>query len=1018
MKRLLFLFLMLYSIAISAQNSEFRASWVITWDYISASSTVEENKARIIQILENHKKANMNAVLWQVRQSGSVYYQSSYEPWGSYAGGVDPGFDPLAFVIEEAHKRGMEVHAWFNTFMISSMAADRVTAQHPDWICTNGDGTAMTKYYALSPGIEAVREYTRDVAMEIVNNYDIDGLHLDYIRWNEYDNADMTTTKKSEEFPLDGMISEEKLTRLKSLKSETTRFIFDQYHPYSGGVPSGYSSWADWRRASVTEFVEMLHDSIQQVKPYVRLSAAALGKYMLGGETGWNGYYVVFQDAALWFNQGYVDQLTPMHYHWLTGSAFLSELESDWEPYIGTGISAGRMYTVGPGSYILVNNDVLENHEQIVTSCRTKDWVDGFQFFSYGTWRDNNYFSTAAESFFSRKTRIREIQMMTAPAEPSLSIAKIDSLHYSLTVTPGDLGNRWYVIYRSADATFDSENDDIIFTTFGNSEFTTDDQFSGLQNYNGKYYYFALAYNRYWNGSQPSASVITDDIPSLAPVVTATTPDENGSIAVSDAIAFTFSKTMDESSLAGAFQISPSAATSFIWSAEGKILTVSFPGNLSYDTDYTVTLGSNLTDVNGKALDGDGDGVPGEDFVLNFMTSPQDSRGPEIKSSTVADMATGVDIGSVFSFAFDELILGSSLTASSISFETSTGQSVSFKYSVYQIDGTRTVVSVQPDDVLDYSKDYLLTFDGSISDILGNTIGSDIVWHFRTSTWGYSSEKIIDEFSAVTSWKAPTYSGSTVGVISASCTFSLNTDYALPAAAAKNSSALAFEWNPDVTSHLIREYLDPASTPGLVTFDTTYVLQVYIYGDSSNTKFRFCIDENDGAAYTDHEVSTWYTINWYGWKLVEWKMSDASSIGSWISANNTLAGPYYRTDSYQLSMDSQSDVSGILYFDRYRAVKKTNHSTGIENVTFDDDIISCRPNPSSGQSNLVLKITEDDKYTVNVYNLGGQLIDVLLSEDLPVGEYCYPFGERYKSGVYIIEIRTRTARRCIRFIKS
>ena len=92
------------------QNKEFRAIWVITWEYISGSSSVEENKARIREILDNHQKANMTSVLFQVRQGGTAYYNSSFEPWGSYAGASYPGFDPLSYAIEEAHKSVLLCH--------------------------------------------------------------------------------------------------------------------------------------------------------------------------------------------------------------------------------------------------------------------------------------------------------------------------------------------------------------------------------------------------------------------------------------------------------------------------------------------------------------------------------------------------------------------------------------------------------------------------------------------------------------------------------------------------------------------------------------------------------------------------------------------------------------------------------------------------------------------------------------------------------------------------------------------
>ncbi len=103
--RLSFLFLLLlllFAKIYSEGNTEFRSVWVITWEHISASSSAEENKARVRLILDNVKKANMNAVLWQARQSGTAYYNSAYEPWGYYAGYQYPGYDPLAYAIEEA----------------------------------------------------------------------------------------------------------------------------------------------------------------------------------------------------------------------------------------------------------------------------------------------------------------------------------------------------------------------------------------------------------------------------------------------------------------------------------------------------------------------------------------------------------------------------------------------------------------------------------------------------------------------------------------------------------------------------------------------------------------------------------------------------------------------------------------------------------------------------------------------------------------------------------------------------
>ena len=320
--------------ATSPLKKEFRATWVITWEYISSSQNASETMNRIDQIMDNHVAANMNAVFFQVRQSGTSYYLSSYEPWGYYAGYENPGFDPLQYAVNSAHSRGLEIHAWFNVFQASSTHEGTPSQEHPDWICRDRDGNPMTSSRSLSPGLEEVRQYTTNVAMEIVNNYNIDGLHLDYIRWNEYSSGSLQMLPEGqvEEINMiDGSIHPETLYQLEN--NRTGRYLYDVDHPYSDGVPEGFSSWEDWWRTSVTTFVSTLHDSIQAVKPYVRLSAAVLGRYNWGG---WQGYGTVYQDGALWFNQGFVDQLTPMHYHWTTSNGFAQMLQGSNESWSRT----------------------------------------------------------------------------------------------------------------------------------------------------------------------------------------------------------------------------------------------------------------------------------------------------------------------------------------------------------------------------------------------------------------------------------------------------------------------------------------------------------------------------------------------------------------------------------------------------------------------------------------------------------------------------------------------------------
>ncbi len=519
MLKWILLLLITCSAAYSASNTEFRSTWVITWNYGSAGTT---SKSAIRAILDRHVEANMNAVLWQVRQSGTAYYNSSYEPWGYYVGGTSPGFDPLDFALKEAHKRGLEFHAWVNCFHTSSTVNGAPAAEHPEWVCTNQDGEFMTSRRCLSPGLPEVRDYTVDVIKEIVQNYDVDGVHLDFVRWNEYDKSDMSSSLSIEDQiqVLDGHFIAQKLAKGSALDAGG-RYIYDAEHPYSDGIPDGFSTWADWRRWTVTEFIKTLEQEVHALKPWVRISAAALGNYKWGG---WNGYYTVFQDAALWFNEGYIDQLTPMHYHWSTPKGFHEMLVGPngdnqafdcWGRYIQDGIEDGRLFTVGPGSYILEDANRWNNHPDIVRIVREVPWADGFQFFSYGQWFERDYWSTAAEEFFTNQAKIRATGLMDdqSPNPPDLTVTMLDSSTYELTIQPTDESEDtgWYALYRKMTPTLDPASDEVMDIVFSDSAFTVIDTiFNGQST---EHYYGVTAIDRFWNESTPSNLYKTVPVP-------------------------------------------------------------------------------------------------------------------------------------------------------------------------------------------------------------------------------------------------------------------------------------------------------------------------------------------------------------------------------------------------------------------------------------------------------------------------------------------------------------------------
>jgi uncharacterized lipoprotein YddW (UPF0748 family) len=988
-----------YSIP-QTNNQEFRSIWVVTWEYINGGSSPEVNKTRIRTILDNMKAANMTSVLWQIRQAGTAYYNSSYEPYGSYAGGTYPGFDPLQYALDEAHKRGMELHAWFNVFASGSTAQGTPAQQHPEWICRDRDGIPMAQNIALSPGLPAVRNYLVDVAMEVIRNYDVDGFHLDYVRWNEYTNSGFVDKTADETLP-DGIITAAQMQDIST--NLAGRYLYDVDHPYSSGVPPGYASWENWWRSSVTEFVRVLQDSIKSEKPWVKLSCAALGKY---NWSGWNGYNIVYQDAALWFNSGYVDQIAGMHYHWTTGSGFLGMLTNAcpecWGMFLQPGIAAGRLYSVGPPSYILHENNIWNNHQDIVNATRTVDWVDGFQFFSYASWRDRNYFNEAANTFFRKKTKVRNsIPSTESITTPQLQIAKIDSLNYRLTIIPPALSKPyWFVLYRSPNNNFSRDTSEIVAVRFDDSIFTVNETFNGLQDFNGSYRYSVTMLNRFWKESELSNIVLTDPIPSYAPVVVSTNPAEGDTVLISAPIEITFSKSMNLSNLNQKLEFLPPVEITNILTEPKKITITTLPRE--YNLNYTLRIDSLLRDVNGRMLDGNSDGIEGDPFYLNFVSAGPDTIGPAIITTSPA-LLDSADIESVLSFVFNEPVLSSSVTGNVILYENSLvvpAEVVIYNYS------SSAVINVKPAQPFKRNSSYTCVLKKQIKDQYGNEMSEDFNLAFSSRNEGYSVKTVIDDFTNETGWEQPGYSGSTSGILVPPTRFGYSTAVYLPSTSPKKAALLAYKWNPDVTPHLIREYLSggPARE---ITFDTSYTIQVYVHGDGSGSLLRFAIDESVGGAWPNHEVSKWIKINWIGWKLVEWDLGDPSLVGTWIG-NEILDGTAYRIDSFQLTDTAGSASEGLIYFDNFRVVKKTYSVTSLaENNSVPDvfRLYQNYPNPFNPETVISFDVDIAGQVSLEVFDILGRKIRTLISDELSPGNYKINFdASDLSSGQYVYRI--------------
>ncbi len=274
---------------------EFRAVWVATVANIDWPSKpglpVEKQKQEALAILDTVQKLNMNAVVFQVRPHCDAFYQSNLEPWSYYLTGTqgqapNPFYDPLKFWIEEAHKRGLELHAWFNPYRAhhpkgGEVSKVSVVNTRPEIVKKLEKG-----YYWLDPAKKETQDYSFNVVMDVLRRYDVDGIHFDdyFYPYPSYNNN-------------------------KNFPDEDTWQAYLQ----AGGTLSR----KDWRRNAVNTFIQKLYREIKKEKPWVKFGLSPFGLYRPGQPpsiSGFDQYDVLYADARLWLNEGWLDYFTPQLY--------------------------------------------------------------------------------------------------------------------------------------------------------------------------------------------------------------------------------------------------------------------------------------------------------------------------------------------------------------------------------------------------------------------------------------------------------------------------------------------------------------------------------------------------------------------------------------------------------------------------------------------------------------------------------------------------------------------------------
>ena len=269
---------------------EFRAAWIQSVNGQFRGMPTEKLKQNLIGQLNSLQKAGINAIIFQVRPEADALYASRLEPWSRFLTGVqgkapEPYWDPMQFMIDECHKRGMEFHAWINpyrtkTTLKSELAHNHVYNIHPEWFVTYGD-----QLY-FDPALPESRRHICMVVSDIVSRYDVDAIHMDDYFY--------PYPIKGKDFPDDASFA---------------RF---------GG---GFSNKADWRRSNVNVLIKKLHETIREIKPWVKFGVSPFGIYRnessdpLGSKTkGLQNYDDLYADVLLWAREGWIDYNIPQIY--------------------------------------------------------------------------------------------------------------------------------------------------------------------------------------------------------------------------------------------------------------------------------------------------------------------------------------------------------------------------------------------------------------------------------------------------------------------------------------------------------------------------------------------------------------------------------------------------------------------------------------------------------------------------------------------------------------------------------
>jgi uncharacterized lipoprotein YddW (UPF0748 family) len=422
-------------------SREFRGVWVATvgnMDWPSrAGLPTDSAKQELTHILDAAEAIGLNAVFFQVRPAGDALYASKLEPWSEYLTGrqgraPDVAWDPLAFAVKEAHARGLELHAWFNPYRAKDpsgkgpAAATHFSRQYPAYAKRYGT------YTWFDPGEPLVLRHAVRVILDVLQRYDVDGIHLDDYFYP------YPVQRRRRDVPFPDATSWAKYQRA-----------------------GGKLSRDDWRRENVNRLVDTLHREIAKVKPWVRFGISPFGIWRPGepaSVTGFDAYERIYADARLWLSRGWVDYLVPQLYWGVEqdGQRFPDLLrwwqaQNDSARHVWPGLAD---YKLAEGRRPWPANEILRQ----IDTTRAVPGVDGAVHFQMRTLlQDRDQVATSlARGPYARRalTPAAPWKRADAPATPAIAIAE-SRVGPVITMGPKpEVAVRWWVVQTRSEGTW------------------------------------------------------------------------------------------------------------------------------------------------------------------------------------------------------------------------------------------------------------------------------------------------------------------------------------------------------------------------------------------------------------------------------------------------------------------------------------------------------------------------------------------------------------------------------------